>query len=37
MSSGRGSENRIVPVAVEALPFEAHGGHLGVRHGDPPR
>ena len=35
MSSGSGRVNCIVPVAVEAMPIEAHGGHLCVRHGDP--
>ena len=29
--------NRVIPVTVEAMPFEAHRGHLGARHGDPAR
>jgi hypothetical protein len=29
--------NRVIPVTVEAMPFEAHRGHLGVRHSDPAR
>ena len=24
--------NRVIPVTVEAMPLEAHRGHLGVRH-----
>src|SRR5215217_2540895 len=35
MSSGRGGGgmNRVVPVAVEPMPFEAHRGELRVGHG----
>ena len=29
--------NRVIPVTVEAMPFETHRGHLGVRHSDPAR
>jgi Family of unknown function (DUF6152) len=29
--------NRVIPVTVEAMPFEAHRGHLGVRHRDAAR
>ena len=35
MSSGRGGGgvNRVVPVAVEPMPFETHRGELRVGHG----
>jgi len=34
MSSGRGGGvNRVVPLAVEPMPFEAHSGSLRVGHG----
>ena len=29
--------NGVVPVAVNAMPFQAHGGHLRVGDGDPGR
>ena len=29
--------NRVIPVAVEAMPFEAHRGHLRVRYSDAAR
>jgi hypothetical protein len=29
----RSRVNRVIPVAVEAMPFEAHGGQLRVGHG----
>jgi hypothetical protein len=29
--------NRVIPVTVEAMPFEAYRGHLGVRHSDATR
>ena len=25
--------NRVIPVAVKAMPFEAHGGKLRIGHG----
>jgi hypothetical protein len=33
MSTRSSRVNRVIPVAVEAMPFEAHGGELRVGHG----
>jgi hypothetical protein len=37
MSSGHRGLNRLIPVAVKAMPFQAHGGDLHAGRGDDAR